>query len=84
MGKDRPMLETKLSTSTRHFHDDVGAQDIRWHQVGCKLDPAEGEIQDLTQSANEKRLPEARHAFQQDVATGEEGGQGIFYRLQRV
>ena len=55
--------------------DDVGAGDIRRHQVGRELDALEGEVEHARERAHHERLRESRHADQQTVAIGQDGYQ---------
>jgi len=50
-----------------HCTDNVGGE-----QVGCELDAAELGVDSLGQGFNSQCLSEAGHAFQQDVAVGEQ------------
>ena len=51
---------------------DLGADDVGRQEVGRELDAAEAEAQTLRQRADGQRLGQAGHAFQQDVAAGEQ------------
>jgi len=73
MGEDRPFLELELAPAAGRFHDDVRPEDVRRHEVGRELDAVEGEVEHLTQRADEERLAQTRHAFEQDVAAGKQG-----------
>ena len=57
--------------------DDLGAGDVAGHQVGRELDALERQVQRLGQRADQQRLGQARHAFQQGVAAGEDGDQHL-------
>ena len=55
----------------------VGAGDVRGHQVGRELDPLELNVQDLRQGADHQGLGQPRHAHQQAVPAGENGGEDL-------
>ena len=55
--------------------------EIRRHQVGRELDAAELHAQRLRQRANQQRLAQAGHAFEQHVAAREQRDQGLAYDL---
>jgi hypothetical protein len=57
------------------FFDDLGADDVRRHQVGSELDAVELEMHRLRQRLDQQRFGEAGHAAQQAVAAGEEHDQ---------
>jgi hypothetical protein len=52
--------------------DDLGAGDVRRHEVGSELDAAEGQGQRARQRADHERLGQAGHAFEDTVALAEE------------
>ena len=57
------------------FADDVGADDVRRHQVRRELDAVEVQVEHLAQRAHQQRLAQSRHAFEQGVAADEQAGQ---------
>jgi hypothetical protein len=59
------------------FVDDVGAGDVRRHQVGRELDAVELEVEDLRQRPYQQRLGEAGHADDQAVAADEQRQQHL-------
>ena len=61
--------------------DDVGADDVRGHEVGRELDALEVELQHAGERADHQRLGEAGHAFVEVVAAGEDGGEELFKHL---
>ena len=61
--------------------DNLGAGDVRRHQVGRELDPAERQVQRPSQRADHQRLGQPRHAFQQAVPAAEERDQQLFDHL---
>mgnify|MGYP003693796461 CR=1 FL=1 len=54
------------------FVEDLGAGDVRRHQVGRELDPLEIEIEDVGERLDQQRLGQAGHAGDQAVAAGEQ------------
>ncbi len=70
-----PLLELEVPPAVGRLHDHVRAQDVGRHQVGRELDAGEFEIQRLGQRADQQRLAQARHAFQQAVPADEQAGQ---------
>ena len=73
--EDRAALELEDPPALGRFHDHVGAQDVGRHQVGGELDPRELQVQGLGQRADQQRLAQPRHAFQQAVPAHEQAGQ---------
>ena len=57
--------------------EDLGAGDVRRHQVGRELDPLEIEIEDVGERLDQQRLGQARHAGDQAVAAGEQRDQDL-------
>ena len=78
MREDRSALELELAPAIGRFHHDVSAENVRWHEVGRELDPAEGEIKHFTQRADEQRLAQTWNAFEQDVSASENGCKRTF------
>ena len=74
--EDRPGLELEDPLAVL-LDEDVGAGDVGGHQVGGELDPVERAVDDVGDRADEHRLAEARDAFEQDVAVGEQAGQRL-------
>ena len=65
VGEDRPGDEREVASARlRVVLEDVGARDVRGHQVGRELDPAEREPEDLRQGADQEGLGQPRHADQ--------------------
>jgi hypothetical protein len=75
MREDRPFLELKLAAATRHFHDDVRAENVGGHEVGRELNAIEGKIEHFTQRANEQSFTEAGNAFEEHMPAGEQRDQ---------
>ena len=59
------------------FLEQLGAGDVRRHEVGRELHAVERQVQRLRQRLDEQRLGEARHADQQHVAAGENRGDQV-------
>jgi hypothetical protein len=57
------------------FLQDLGADDIRGHQVGRELDAAELHVRGLGQRLHQQGLAQARHAFDQRVAAAQQAGE---------
>ena len=73
VGEDRPGLELKgASRSVLRLQQDVGAQDVSWHQVGRELDAAVLQLQRSRNGAHEQCLAQPRQPFQQHVAAGQQ------------
>ena len=53
------------------FLEQLGARDVRRHEVRRELDAVEREIERLRQRLNQQRLRDSRTRHQQDVAAGE-------------
>jgi hypothetical protein len=58
--------------------DDLGAGDVRRHQVGCELDSLESERERPGQRADEECLREAGNADEHTVTAGENGDEKLF------
>ena len=57
--------------------EDLGAGDVRRHQVGRELDALEVEVEDVGERLDQQRLRQAGHAGDQAVAAGEERDQHL-------
>lgn len=77
VGKDRALNEAKFSSAGFVFVEDVGAGDVGGHQVGSELNPFEGDIQDLSDRADDEGFREAGDANQKAVTTREDGSQDL-------
>ncbi len=73
--EDRAGLKLEDAAAVGQLHDDVGADDIGGHQVGRELDAVEVEVDRLGQGADEERLAQPGHAFQQGMTADEQAGQ---------
>ena len=70
-----PLLELEDAFSLGRFHHHVGAQDVGRHQVGRELDAGEVQVERLGQRADQQRLAQPGHAFQQAMSADEQAGQ---------
>ena len=59
------------------FLDDLGARDVRGHEVGRELDAFEGEVEELGQRRDEQRLGQPRNADKEAVAAREEADEQV-------
>ena len=76
--EDRAGPETEL---LRLHVEDRRAGDVGGHQVGGELDAAEAAAQHAAQRPHEKRLAQARHAFDQHVPVGKQRHQRAEHQL---
>ena len=58
--------------------EDLGSEDVGGEEVDGELDATEVEVEGFRDRVDQKGLSEAGHAFQQEVAGGEEGDDGSF------
>ena len=72
-----PFDEAEIAPPALVFLQHVRAGDVRGHQVGRELDALELDVEDPGQRADHQRLGQARHADQQAVAAGEDGGEDL-------
>ena len=75
LGEDRPGLKLERAAAVGRFHHDVGADDVGRHQVGRELNAVEVKVERIGQRADEQRLAQAGHAFEQGMAADEQAGQ---------
>ena len=69
-------LHDLVHAATRGFHDEIRAENVRGHEVGRELDAAEAEIEDFAERADEQRLAEAGHAFEQHMPAAKQRDEG--------
>jgi hypothetical protein len=68
IGEDRTRLKLEgASAALGCFEQDVGAQDVRGHQVRRELDAAVVQLQRSSDRAHQQGLAQTRQAFEQDV-----------------
>ena len=79
--KTGPSTKRKFAPPVLVLLQHVRAGDVRGHQVGRELDPLELDVEDPGQRADHQRLGQARHAHQQAVAAGEDGGEDLLDHL---
>ncbi len=73
VGEDRTALKLKTPSAFGRLQHDVGADQVRRHQVRRKLDALKLQVQRLGQSPHQQRLAQPRHAFQQHMPAGNQG-----------
>jgi hypothetical protein len=76
--KHRTWFESERLLSLLILHDDVRADDVGRHQVGCELNAGELEVHRFAQRSHEHGFAEPGHAFEQNVAAGKEGDEHAF------
>jgi len=77
VGEDRTTHEGEAAAAVAVVLQDLGAGDIRRHEVGRELDAREPQVENLRDRLHEQRLGEARCAGDQAVPAGEEGEQDL-------
>ena len=64
LSEDGAALELELAPAGRCiFHNDIGADDIRRHQIRCKLDAPKLKRKNTAHRAHQQRLTQARHSL---------------------
>ena len=58
--------------------ENVGAGDVRRHQVGRELNALERDVEDLGDRADHERLGQPGHADEQTMAAGEDRREDLF------
>ena len=76
VGEDRARLEAEDALAVL-LDEDVRAGDVGRHQVRRELDPVERAVDGVRDGPDEHRLAEAGDALEQDVAVGQQAGQGL-------
>gem|GEM_PF-6076961 len=76
LGEDGPLDEAEAALPVGALVEDLGAEDVRRHQVGRELDALAVEAEDGAHRLDELGLGEARHADEQAVAAGEHRHEG--------
>ena len=82
VGEDRALDKTKIAPAVLVLFQDIGAGDVRRHQVGSELDSFKLDVEDAGQGADHQGLGQARHAHQQAVAAGEDGGEHLLDHIR--
>ena len=78
VGEDRAFEELEPAPAGgRVLLQDVGAGDVRRHEVGGELDAVELQVQHFRQGADEHGLGQPRNPHEQAVASGEERDQHL-------
>jgi hypothetical protein len=75
MSEERTLLDAKFLVLLVEHHraDDIGGQ-----QIGRELDAGKGRGDDLGEGPDGESLGEARHAFEQHMATGQQADEQAF------
>ena len=82
LAKIGPGHEANAARSGRAIlFDHFGADDVRRHQVRRELDAAELQVHRLGERLDQQRLGQARHAAQQAMPAGQEGGEDFVDHL---
>ncbi len=76
--KDRAADETKSATGNLPLVDHLRSGDVGRHQVGRELDAGELQREALRERADQQRLGQPRHAFEDAVAAGEQADEELF------
>ena len=77
VGEDRPLDETEFSPPAFTLFQNVGAGDVRRHQVGCELNPAKVHIQQFGDCAHHESLGQSGNADQKTMPTRKDRGQNL-------
>ena len=77
VGKNRAGDEPHGASATFIFFQYFGARDVRRHQVGSELNPAEFQIKQLSDRLHQQRLGQPRCSCDQTVASGEQRHQQL-------
>src|SRR4029079_1248500 len=76
-GKNRTLDELHPASPVAAVFEDLRAGDIRWHQVGRKLDSLELQVKHLRQRSDQQCLGQPRSARDQAMSTSEETAQEL-------
>ena len=69
VGEDRTLLHRELPVG---LIVDLGSNDVRRQEVGCKLDSAERRVDRFGQSPHGERLRESRNTLEEHVTAGQQ------------
>ena len=72
VGEDRPGLEAQSLGAMIVTFNDHAADDVGGHQIGRELNARILQMQDAAQRSQQRGLAEAGHAFEQNMAAGEQ------------
>jgi hypothetical protein len=61
--------------------DDLGAGDVAGHEIGGELHPVEAQLQCLRHGLDHEGLGQARHADEQGMAAGQDGGEDAVHHV---
>jgi hypothetical protein len=75
--EDGAALELEGAFARVGVHDEVRAEDVGGHEVGRELDAIERHVEHFAKRADEERLAEAGHAFEQHVPAAEQRDEGV-------
>ena len=81
LGENRATQEHQLTTPLGVLLDHIRAGDVRRHQVGRELHPAEREAHGLGKTFDGIGFRQAWHSFQQAMAAGEDGDEELLNHL---
>ena len=79
VGENRTRLEAEVAVACAVvFFENLGAEDVRGHQVGRELDAAKLERKRLAQGTHQQGLAEPRHPLDQAMAPRQQSDQQLF------
>jgi hypothetical protein len=81
VSKDGAALKAKHLLPALALDDDVGSDNVCWHQVRRKLHARKIKPHRFAERTHQKRLPQPRNAFEQDVAARHQREQSSFDQL---
>jgi hypothetical protein len=80
-GEDRPFDETETASARFVFLQDLGARDVRWHEVRRKLNSLERNVENVGKRADHQRLCQPWNAFEQAMSSREDRCQQLFNHI---
>src|SRR5262249_11929514 len=75
VGEDRARVELHRAAAVMIFLKDVRAQDVARHQVWRELHAAELQVEQSAEGLDQRRLPDSRQSFEQNVPTTQNAGE---------